>query len=60
MRNRSQITLTYTDDGPVTPSLSNGFVRTNLAVPGGIRMGESDSCNLSNMFPPSSFGRGSP
>jgi hypothetical protein len=52
----SQITLTYTEDGPRTPSLSNGVINTNSFVPGDIATGASRSLNDNLISPKSNFG----
>lgn len=54
---RSQIKLTNTDDGPLTPSLSSIRFKVKFFVPGGISTGLSRSFRRKVIDPP---GRGSP
>lgn len=44
--------LTYIDDGPVLPSLSNTTSNTKFFVPGAMDIGESRSLILNDILPP--------
>lgn len=53
---RTQITLTYTDDGPSTPSLSSAATNNRSLVPDFISTGAPRSRRLSVMSPVSLVG----